>query len=67
MKMTINKDVKGVWVAVRPPVVLDDVQNYDLRNVECEAFPNTEPKAIWDKQKVGFCYSQASYAGEKNQ
>ena len=35
---------------VRPAIILDDVDDYHLRGISCQANPETEPYPVWDKQ-----------------
>lgn len=45
-----NVTVSSKNLDVRPALVLDDVEDYSLRNLNCESFTITRPSVAWHKQ-----------------
>lgn len=44
-----NVNIRVKNIDVRPAIVLENVENYELENVNCESFTITEPDVIWKK------------------
>ena len=45
-----NVKVRAKNLDVRPAIVLDDVEQYNLFNLQCESFPMTQPYPVWHRQ-----------------